>query len=221
MIVYWSNWEDLQEGRSSEYSLVDGYLFRDKRLCVPECSLRLQLIKKLHTKGHMGHDRTIKLVASSNFWPSLRRDVIHFVERCVICHKSKGHASNSGLYMPLPIPTQPWTYISMDLVLGLSRTQRGNDSIFVIVDHFSKMVHFVACKKTTDAVQVANFLFRKTYCLHGLSLSIILDCNSHFLGHFWCSLWKLLQTSLDMSTLYHPQSNGQTEVANRALGNML
>lgn len=179
------------------------------------------MIDDLHREGHVGRDRTLQLVSASYYWPSMRRDVERYVERCRACQLAKGHASNAGLYLPLPIPTQPWTDLSMDFVLGLPRTQRGNDSIFVVVDRFSKMVHFIPCKRTTDAVRVAQLFFSDIYRLHGLPTSIVSDRDTHFLSHFWRSLWKKLNTSLDMSTAYHPQSDGQTEVVNRSLGNML
>ena len=142
-------------GEWSNFLLHDGFLHKGNQLCVLDYSLRLCIIQELHGEGHVGRDRTLQLVHDSYFLPSMRKKVEHFVERCRICQVSKGKATNAGLYMPLPIPTQPWTDVSMDFMLGLPQTQRGNDSIYVVVDRFSKMVHFIPCKKATDVVRVA------------------------------------------------------------------
>ncbi|KAK0585781.1 hypothetical protein LWI29_033953 [Acer saccharum] len=83
-------------GENSEFLLVDGFLFRGNQLCIPDCSLRLQIIKESHGEGHVGRDRTLQLVKGSYFWPTIRKEVEKYVARCQICQLSKGKATNAA-----------------------------------------------------------------------------------------------------------------------------
>ncbi|KAL4297857.1 hypothetical protein GQ457_12G014790 [Hibiscus cannabinus] len=142
-------------------------------ICIPQGSMRDILIREAHEGGLMGHfgvTKTLHTLKEHMFWPKMRRDVERFCERCVTCKKAKSKVSPHGLYLPLPIPDSPRTDISMDFVLGLSRTRTGRDSIFVVVDRFSKMAHFIACHKTDDVVNVANLFFREIVRLHGIPI---------------------------------------------------
>ncbi|KAK1573214.1 hypothetical protein QYE76_017684, partial [Lolium multiflorum] len=161
-----------------KYHIHDGFLFRANKLCVPESSVRLLLLQESHAGGLMGHfgrEKTLLMLADHFYWPKMRRDVDRYVKRCITCNKSKSKLKPHGLYTPLPAPTTPWEDISMDFVLGLPRTKRGHDSIFVVVDRFSKMSHFIACHKSDDASHIANLFFREIVRLHGVPKTIVSD----------------------------------------------
>jgi hypothetical protein len=203
---------------------ADGMLYdSDDRLRIPDDhSIKSQLLYEAHdtdVSGHTGVNKTVQLLSRRFDWPHLYRDVNKYVTTCVACQSNK--ASNQrpgGLLQPLPIPTRRWEVVTMDLITGLPVTRTGqNDAIIVFVDKLSKMVHYAACKETVDAPAVAKIFFREVVRLHGIPEVIVSDRDPRFTSRFWSALWSLLNTKLNMSTAYHPQTDGQTERANRTL----
>jgi len=147
--------------------------------------------------GHFGVDKTLSMLKDKLFWPHMRRDVQMHCYKCIICFQAKSKAMPHGLYTPLPAASTAWKEISMDFVLGLPRIARGFDSIFLVVDHFSKMAQFISCHKVDYASNIARLFFRDVVRLHGLPYTI-------FLSHFWWTLWSKLGTKFNFSTTCDP-----------------
>ncbi|XP_021769518.1 uncharacterized protein LOC110733760, partial [Chenopodium quinoa] len=201
----------------------NGFLFKGNRLCIPKCPIRSLLIHEAHgggLAGHVGIHKTMELLQAHFYWPKMLATVHRVVSRCSTCQRAK-MVFHKGLYKPLPIPERPWEDVSMDFIVALPRTQRGKDSIMVVVDRFSKMAHFIPCHKTEDAMKVAKLYFEEVVRFHGVPRTIVSDRDTKFLSHFWKSMWRLMGTKLLFSTSHHPQTDGQTEVVNRILGSLL
>lgn len=109
----------------------------------------------------------------------------------------------------------------MDFIDGLPRSQRGNESIWVIVDRLTKVAHFIPISSQRNADRLAQLYIREVVKLHGVPISIVSDRDALFTSEFWKSLQSALGTRIDMGTAYHPQTDGQTERVNQILEDML
>jgi hypothetical protein len=186
--------------------------------------MRDNLLKEKHSGGlvgHFGHDKTYAQICSSYNWLGMRSNVKKFMDRCRVFQYAKWKKHKTGLYHPLPIPYRSWDEISMDFVLGLPRTHRGSDSIFSMVYIFSKMAHFISCHKTSVVTHIENLFLKEVVRLHGLTRSIVLDRDTKFVGHFWRNLWKRLGKVFYFISTYQPYIDGQTEVLDQSLVNIL
>ena len=122
---------------------------------------------------------------------------------------------------PLPIPDGPWESISMDFVFGLPRSSQGNTGIWTIVDQFSKQAHFIPVKKTIKAHHMATLFISNIFKYHGLPKSIVFDRDPRMTSNFWKGLFENLGTKLNFSSAYYSQMDGQSEIANLTIIDLL
>lgn len=144
--------------------------FYRSRFCAPQCLLRIIIILEYHEGGiarHFRWDKTLALIQENFFWNYLKQDVERFIKRFHIYKLAKTHGQSTWLYIPLLIPLAPCVDVGFNFILGLLVIQRRHDFIMVIVDKFSKMVHYMPCSKTSDASHVADLYFREVVHIHG------------------------------------------------------
>jgi len=152
----------------------------------------------------------------------MKTEVAKYIARCLECQQVKTeHQHPAGLLQPLPIPSWKWEVISLDFITGLPRNQNQNDSIMVVVDKLSKATHFIPIKTTYKDANIADIFLKHIFRLHGVPKVIISDRDPKFTGNFWKSLFKGLNTTLNFSTSFHPQTDGKTERVNQVLEDLL
>ena len=208
-------------------SIKGGLLYyNENRIYIPaDAALRTRIIHECHdvpTSGHLGKDKTIDQVKRRFYWLRMDDEIQQYVVSCDLCQRNKpSQRPKIGLLQPLPIPDRPWQQVSMDLITALPKSRAGHDAIVVFVDKLTKMVHYVATTTNVTAPKLARIVLCEVCRLHGIPESILSDRDPRFTAHFWRALWDQLGTRLVMSTAYHPQTDGQTERANRTLEEML
>ncbi|KAJ9524346.1 hypothetical protein QJQ45_008554 [Haematococcus lacustris] len=208
--------------------VIDGRLYtasEPPRLYVPASPLRSQLLHEAHdavTSAHLGRAKTLERLQRHFYWPQMEQTVREYVRTCDQCQRNK--ATNQvppGLLQPLPIPNRNWQHVSMDFIGPLPPTSHGYDMVVTVVDKLSKMLHLIPTTATATAPDIAKLFFDHVFKHHGLPEAIVSDRDPKFTSDFWTSLFHLTGTRLLMSSAYHPQTDGQSERANRTVEDML
>jgi len=143
--------------------------------------------------------------------------VKQYIEGCDACQCNKNRTEQlTGKLMPNSIPEKPWTHILADFITKLPLAQ-GYDSILVVVDQLTKIAYFIPTTEKTSAEGLARLFRDNVWKLHGLPKSIISDRGSQFAAGIMRELNGMLEIESKLSTVFHPQTDGQTERVNQEL----
>ncbi|GJS71886.1 putative reverse transcriptase domain-containing protein [Tanacetum coccineum] len=171
---------------------------------------------------HPGSDKMYQDLKKLYWWPNMKAIIAEYVGKCLTCSRVKAECQKpSGLLVQPEIPMWKWERITMDFVTKLPKTSNGHDTIWVIVDRLTKSAHFIPTRETDSMETLTRLYIKEIVSRHGVPISIISDRDSHFTSRFWQSLQNALGTQLDMSTAYHPETDGQSERTIQTLEDML
>ncbi|WVZ89976.1 hypothetical protein U9M48_036321 [Paspalum notatum var. saurae] len=219
--------EGMDEKKRACFTLDDqGVLWFKNRLVVPkDMELRKRILDEAHTSMftmHPGSNKMYQDLKRKFWWTRMKREIAKYVSECDVCQKIKAdQLKPAGMLQPLALPAWKWEDIHMDFIVGLPRTQKGYDSIWVIIDHLTKSAHFIPVKTNYTAATYAGLYVSRIVSLHGVPRTITSDRGSLFVSCFWEHLQTALGATLIHSSSYHPQTSGQVERVNQILEDML
>ncbi|GKD43767.1 putative reverse transcriptase domain-containing protein [Tanacetum coccineum] len=204
----------------------DESLYFMDRIWVPLVgNVRMMIMDEAHKSRYSVHPRADKMyhdLRDMYWWPGMKRDIAIYVSKCLTCAKVKAeHQRPSGLLQQPEIPEWKWDKITMDLITKLPRSRNRHDAIWVIVDRLTKSAHFLAIREDFSMEKLARLYIDVIVARHGVPVSIISDRDGRFTSHFWQTVQRALGTRLDLSTAYHPQTDGQSERTIQTLEDML
>jgi hypothetical protein len=215
------------EGRGPDFTEDEqGTIWFKNRICVHEIdSLRETILKEAHASAYTIHPGSTKMyqdLKQKYWWYGLKRDVASHVGVCDVCQRVKAeHQRPAALLHPLKVPEWKWEEIGLDFIVGLPRTSAGHDSIWVIVVRLTKVAHFIHVRTNYTGAKLVELYMARIVCLHGVTKKIVSDRGSQFTSWFWQKLHEYLDTKLNFSSAYHPQTDGHTERTNQVLEYML
>ncbi|GJY82592.1 putative reverse transcriptase domain-containing protein [Tanacetum coccineum] len=198
----------------------NGTLYYLDRIWVPlKGEVRTLIMDEAHRSKysvHPGADTMYYDLRDRYWWPGMKKDIAEYVSKCLTCLKVKDeHQRPSGLLQQPETPVWKWEGIAMDFVTKLPRTSSGHDTIWVIVDRLTKSAYFLPMREDYKMDRLDILYLNEIVARHGVPISIISDRDSRFTSRFWQSMQEALRKKkknkprLDMSTAYHPQTDGQ------------
>jgi hypothetical protein len=195
-------------GRPAPWSVVDSMVQFDDRLYIPPNSLPLQeILGAVYEDGHEGVQRTFHRLRRDFHFPNMKQLVQDKVRQCVVCQGYKSEHVHSTSLLPLSVPQGVWTDVALDFVEALPRVH-GKSVILTVVDRFSKYCNFIPLAHLYSAESVAQAFFNDIVRLHDIPQSMVSDRDTVFTSTFWQELMCLMGTKLQMTTAFHPQSDG-------------
>ncbi|GJS01512.1 putative reverse transcriptase domain-containing protein [Tanacetum coccineum] len=205
---------------------VDGEIYFFDRIWIPSVGgVRKLIMDEAHTSRysvHPGADKMYHDLRDLYWWPGMKRDIAEYVSKCLTCSMIKAeHQKPSGFLQQPEIPEWKWEKITMDLVTKLPRSCGGYDAIWVIVDRLTKSAHFLPIHEDFKTEKLARIYTNEIVARHGVPVSIISDRDGRFASHLWQALQEALGTKLNISTAYHPETDGQSERTIQTLEDML
>ena len=214
-------WAGVKMLRDEEWREVDGVIYKEGKVYVPKDNILRAEIIRLHygmlVEGHGGQWKTVELVTRNFWWPGVTKEVKRYMEECDSCQRNKNCIEQlAGKLMPNSIPEKPWTHILVDFITKLPLAQ-GYDTILVVVDQLTKIVHFIPTTERTSAKGLARLFRDNVWKLHSLPKSIILDRGPQFVAGLIRELNKMLGIESKMFTVFYPQIDGQTKRVNQEL----
>ena len=209
---------------SKEISLVDcekindRLYYRQKMYVSDYHVLKMRLCKKVHDSSSTEHSKrtkTFDILQRNYYWSKYHQFVAQYVRNCHTCSRSKPtHHDKYEVLNSLPVPSQRWKDLSMNIVIDISESISDDKSynvIMMVIDRLSKMKHLISCRDITNAKYLARLYLNNVWKLHELSSSIVSDRDSQFISKFWRALCRLLRINCLLFTEYHSKIDDQTE----------
>jgi hypothetical protein len=219
--------EKIEAGKANCFRKVDkGIVWFNDSIVVPkDVEVRQQILDEAHLSRYSIHPRSTKMyqdLKQHYWWTKMKIEIARYMARCDTCRRVKAmHMKTAGPLQSLPIPTWKWEDISMDFIVGLPKTTKGFNSVWVIIDRLTKITHFLPVKVKYTVATYAELNIAPILSLHGIPKTIVSDHGPQFVSKFWEELHKSLGTKLLHSLAYHPQTSGQTERVNQILEDLL